>query len=38
METDEVCRELSISASNCWVMNHRVRQRLRACPGIRDAF
>jgi RNA polymerase sigma-70 factor (ECF subfamily) len=38
METDEVCRELSISSSNCWVMQHRVRQKLRACPAIRDAF
>jgi RNA polymerase sigma-70 factor (ECF subfamily) len=38
METHEVCKELSISASNCWVMHHRVRQRLRACPEIRDAF
>jgi RNA polymerase sigma-70 factor (ECF subfamily) len=38
METREVCKELSISASNCWVMHHRVRQRLRACPEIRDAF
>jgi RNA polymerase sigma-70 factor, ECF subfamily len=38
METHEVCRELSISPSNCWVMHHRVRQRLRARPEIRDAF
>jgi RNA polymerase sigma-70 factor (ECF subfamily) len=38
METHEVCRELSISASNCWVMHHRVRHRLRACPEIRDAL
>jgi len=38
MDTAEVCQELSISSSNCWVMHHRVRQRLRACPGIRDAF
>jgi RNA polymerase sigma-70 factor (ECF subfamily) len=30
MDTAEVCRELSISASNCWVMNHRARRRLRA--------
>jgi RNA polymerase sigma-70 factor (ECF subfamily) len=38
METEEVCRELSISSSNCWVMNYRVRRRLRSCPAIRDAF
>lgn len=38
METAEVCRELAISSSNCWVMHYRVRQKLRACPGIRDAF
>jgi RNA polymerase sigma-70 factor, ECF subfamily len=35
MDTAEVCRELAISPSNCWVMNHRVRMRLRACPTIR---
>jgi RNA polymerase sigma-70 factor (ECF subfamily) len=35
MDTAEVCRELSISSSNCWVMHHRVRMRLRACPTIR---
>jgi RNA polymerase sigma-70 factor, ECF subfamily len=30
MDTAEVCRELSISRSNCWVMSHRARVRLRA--------
>ena len=35
METAEVCTALEISASNCWVMHHRVRMRLRACPTIR---
>jgi RNA polymerase sigma-70 factor (ECF subfamily) len=35
MDTDEICRELSISPSNCWVMHYRVRMRLRACPRIR---
>jgi RNA polymerase sigma-70 factor (ECF subfamily) len=30
MDTVEVCRELSISRSNCWVMSHRARLRLRA--------
>jgi RNA polymerase sigma-70 factor, ECF subfamily len=38
MDTAEVCRELAISASNCWVMHHRVRQKLRACPRVRDAL
>lgn len=36
MNTAEVCRELAISSSNCWVMHHRVRMRLRACPTIRS--
>jgi RNA polymerase sigma-70 factor (ECF subfamily) len=36
METAEVCRELAISTSNCWVMNHRAKRRLRACPTIRN--
>jgi RNA polymerase sigma-70 factor (ECF subfamily) len=30
MDTAEVCRELSISRANCWVMSHRARVRLRA--------
>lgn len=38
MDTREVCRELSISSANCWVMHYRVRQTLRACPEVRDAF
>ena len=38
MEVNEVCRELAISTSNCSVMNHRVRQKLRDCPRIRDAL
>lgn len=36
MDIGDVCRELDISASNCSVLNHRVRMRLRACPAIRD--
>lgn len=31
LETDEICKELRISASNCWVMLHRARMSLRAC-------
>jgi RNA polymerase sigma-70 factor (ECF subfamily) len=38
MDTAEVCSQLAITSSNCWVMHHRVRRKLRACPGIRDAF
>ena len=38
MDTDEVCRELSISSANCWVMHHRARQMLRASPEVRDAI
>jgi RNA polymerase sigma-70 factor, ECF subfamily len=29
--TDEICKELGISASNCWVMLYRARLNLRAC-------
>jgi RNA polymerase sigma-70 factor, ECF subfamily len=36
METAEVCEELAISSSNCSVMHHRVKMRLRACPRIRS--
>jgi RNA polymerase sigma-70 factor, ECF subfamily len=38
LDTREVCRELSISSANCWVMDYRVRQKLRACREIRDAI
>jgi RNA polymerase sigma-70 factor (ECF subfamily) len=31
METDEICKELGISSSNCWVMLYRARMSLRAC-------
>lgn len=30
MNPGEVCRELSISEPNCWVMHHRARMRLRS--------
>ncbi len=30
----EICAELAISAPNCWVLLHRARLRLRACPEI----
>jgi len=36
METAEICRELAITSSSCWVMHHRAKKRLRACPRIRS--
>ena len=30
-ETDEICKELSLSSSNCWVILHRARMALRLC-------
>ena len=30
-ETDEICRELSITSSNCWVLLYRARMALREC-------
>jgi RNA polymerase sigma-70 factor, ECF subfamily len=31
LETSEICKEESISASNCWVILHRARMSLREC-------
>lgn len=31
LEITEICTELAISASNCWVIMHRARMRLRLC-------
>lgn len=31
LETDEICKDLGISASNCWVLLYRARMALRAC-------
>ena len=31
LETGEICKELGISTSNCWVMLYRARMSLRAC-------
>src|SRR5215467_3674943 len=31
LETEEICKELRISTSNCWVMLYRARVSLRAC-------
>lgn len=33
-KTNEVCRQLSISRSNCWVLLHRAKARLRECADI----
>ena len=31
LETAEICQELAISTSNCWVVLYRARMRLREC-------
>ncbi len=31
LETEEICKEMAISTSNCWVMLYRARMRLREC-------
>jgi RNA polymerase sigma-70 factor (ECF subfamily) len=35
METEEICKELDISASNCWVLLYRARLGLRDCLSRR---
>ena len=35
LETDEICKELSITATNLWVLLHRARLRLRECLQAR---
>jgi RNA polymerase sigma-70 factor (ECF subfamily) len=34
LETDEICKELAISATNLWVLLHRARLRLRECLQV----
>jgi RNA polymerase sigma-70 factor (ECF subfamily) len=34
-ETEEICKELSIKSSNCWVVLHRARMSLRFCLNER---
>lgn len=34
LETDEICKELAISASNLWVILYRARVRLRECLDL----
>ena len=31
LDTEEICKELGVSPSNCWVMLYRARMSLRAC-------
>lgn len=33
-ETEEICKETGISATNCWVVLHRARQALRVCLEV----
>lgn len=35
METEEICKELQISTSNCWVVLYRARMRLRECLQLK---
>lgn len=35
LETEEICKELAISATNCWVALYRARMRLRECLQIK---
>jgi RNA polymerase sigma-70 factor, ECF subfamily len=34
IETDDICKELDITSTNCWVMLHRARLALRECLEI----
>jgi RNA polymerase sigma-70 factor (ECF subfamily) len=34
METVEVCRLMCVTPTHCWVLVHRARARLRACPNV----
>lgn len=35
LTTEEICKELGISTSNCWVLLHRARLGLRECLSLR---
>jgi len=35
LTTEEICKELGVSATNCWVMLHRARLSLRECLETR---
>lgn len=34
LETEDICKELNITTTNCWVMLYRARMRLRECLEI----
>jgi RNA polymerase sigma-70 factor (ECF subfamily) len=34
LDTAEVCLRLSVTPTHCWVLVHRARLRLRACPQV----
>ena len=34
LETEEICKELSMTSTNCWVVLYRARMRLRECLQI----
>lgn len=34
LETDEICKELTITSANAWVMLYRARMRLRECLDL----
>ena len=34
LETDEICKELAITPTNCWVLLHRARLALRECLQV----
>jgi RNA polymerase sigma-70 factor (ECF subfamily) len=35
MDTSEACSALQITPTHCWVLVHRARKRLRACPEVK---
>ncbi len=35
LTTEEICKEMSITATHCWVMLHRARLSLKACLDIK---
>lgn len=34
LSTEEACRALDVTPAHCWVLVHRARARLRACPEV----
>ena len=34
MDTEEVCAELAVTRTHCWVLVHRARRQLRTCPYL----